>query len=214
MLPAVHDSESQVPGSETPGAAMPPTPPAATTWAPPPPTPKPGPAPGIEYAGFWIRFFAYIIDTIPFLIIGWLVFFGPMMSSMVDVMMDIPLPPPGVSIYSPEYQAYQLAVMRQMELAMADFYPLFGLLQIFPIVYFIGFWTWRGQTPGLMLFGLRVARETDGSPPGFARSVLRFVGYWISWIAFFIGFIWVAFDARKQGWHDKLAGTVVVRRSG
>jgi uncharacterized RDD family membrane protein YckC len=46
------------------------------------------------------------------------------------------------------------------------------------------------------------------------RSFLRYVGYWVVWITLFIGFIWVAFDGRKQGWHDKIAGTLVVRRSG
>ena len=50
--------------------------------------------------------------------------------------------------------------------------------------------------------------------PGLGRSILRFVGYWICWITLFIGFFWVGFDSRKQGWHDKIAGTVVVRRSG
>jgi uncharacterized RDD family membrane protein YckC len=59
-----------------------------------------------------------------------------------------------------------------------------------------------------------VARDTDGTKPGFGRSFLRYVGYWVAWITLFIGFIWVAFDGRKQGWHDKIAGTLVVRRSG
>ena len=97
---------------------------------------------------------------------------------------------------------------------MGGMYPVFGLFQLVSIVYFVGFWAWRGQTPGMMLLGLRVAREADGTNPGLVRSILRYAGYFLSWIALFIGFIWVAFDSRKQGWHDKIAGTVVVRRAG
>jgi uncharacterized RDD family membrane protein YckC len=47
---------------------------------------------------------------------------------------------------------------------------------------------------------------------GIGRAIGRFVGYAISGIALDIGFIWVAFDARKQGWHDKIASTFVVRK--
>jgi uncharacterized RDD family membrane protein YckC len=65
----------------------------------------------------------------------------------------------------------------------------------------------------MMLLGLRVARESDGSAPGLGRSFLRYIGYFVSGLALGIGFLWVAFDSRKQGWHDKIAGTVVIRRS-
>jgi uncharacterized RDD family membrane protein YckC len=89
-----------------------------------------------------------------------------------------------------------------------------GLLQLVSIAYFVGFWAWRGQTPGMMLLGLRIARDADGTPPGLGRSILRYIGWVISAFVLFIGFIWIAFDSKKQGWHDKIAGTVVVRRSG
>jgi uncharacterized RDD family membrane protein YckC len=211
MLPAVEDTPN-LPG-ESPAAA--PGPAAApSAWAPPPPAPRPGPAPGIEYAGFWVRTLAYVIDAIPFLILSVVFVFGPFMTAASDAVMNIPMPPPDVAFDSPEYLAWEEALNAAMVDAMGDIYPRFWLLQAFPILYFVGFWTWRGQTPGLMLFGLRVAREADGRSPGFARSILRFVGYWICWITLFIGFFWVGADSRKQGWHDKIAGTVVVRRSG
>jgi uncharacterized RDD family membrane protein YckC len=184
------------------------------TWAPPPAQVKPGPAPGIEYAGFWVRTLAYIIDAIPFLVVSIVFVFGPMWAAMLDIVVSVPLPPPDALPGSPEYLAYERLLMERLNESMGDLYGTFWLLQLFPIVYFIGFWTWLGRTPGMMPFGLRIARETDGTKPGLARSVLRYVGYIISWIALFIGFIWVAFDGRKQGWHDKLAGTVVVRTSG
>lgn len=189
-----------------------PTPPPAA-WAPPPRPPKPGPAPGVEYAGFWIRAGAYVIDALPFLVIAVFVTFS-VMGELMELIRDVPLPPSGASPNSPEYQAWELALTQRVNVAMGGFYPLAGLFQLASIAYFVGFWTWRGQTPGMMLFGLRVAREIDGARPGLARSVLRYVGYVLSWIALFIGFIWVAFDSRKQGWHDKIAGTVVVRQAG
>jgi uncharacterized RDD family membrane protein YckC/effector-binding domain-containing protein len=181
-------------------------------WTPPPAPPRRGPAPGIEYAGFWIRTAAYLIDAVPLFVLG-LVLIIPMMASAFDVLRDVPLPPPGTLINSPEYQAYQTRLAQAMTEAMGGFYPIFGLFQLISIAYFVGMWTWRQQTLGMMAFGLRVARDADGQPPGLARSLLRYVGYWLSWIALFIGFIWVAFDSRKQGWHDKIAGTVVVRRT-
>ena len=201
-------------GSPSPGGPPTQTAPISTSWAPPPVLPKPGPAPGIEYAGFWIRTAAYLIDSLPFLAVAFIFFVGPMMNATFEALRDIPLPPPGVSIYSPEYQAWNLLVTERMNQAMGGIYPAVALLQLFPIVYFVGFWTWLGRTPGMMLFGLWVARETDGTKPGLGRSFLRYVGYWIVWITLFIGFIWVGLDGRKQGWHDKIAGTLVVRRSG
>jgi uncharacterized RDD family membrane protein YckC len=183
------------------------------TWIPPARPTAPGPAPGIEYAGFWVRVGAYLIDGVPFFILAMILLFM-MMGSMFSVFRDIGYPPQGLGYDSPEYQAYNRLLTERMSEAMGSFYPTFGLFQLASIAYFVGFWTWRGQTPGMMLLGLRVARDVDGTPPGFGRSVLRYLGYLVSWFALFIGFIWVAFDSRKQGWHDKIAGTVVVRRSG
>jgi uncharacterized RDD family membrane protein YckC len=167
---------------------------------------------GLVYAGFWIRVGAYLIDLIPLVVLSG-IFFLPMLSSIGDVVRDVPRPGPGVTVDSPEFQAYQAQLMQRLNEALAPMYSLSGLTQLFSAVYFIGFWTWRGQTPGMMLLGLRIARDADGTPPGLARSILRYVGYVVSTIVLFIGFIWVAFDRKKQGWHDKIAGTVVVGRA-
>jgi uncharacterized RDD family membrane protein YckC len=181
-------------------------------WSPPPENERRGPAPGVAYAGFWIRFVAYLIDSIPSLIIAGLLI-APAIGAGVDAMREVPLPPPGAAPDSPEYLEWQRAISERMNEA---FEPMttsfFSVAQLFPIVYFIGFWTVLGQTPGMMLFGMHLVRDADGSPPGFGRSILRYVGYFVSSLLLFIGFIWVAFDRKKQGWHDKLAGTVVVRR--
>ncbi len=77
------------------------------------------------------------------------------------------------------------------------------------IAYAFIFWILTGQTPGMMLMGLRVV-STDGGHVTFWRAVLRLLGYIISITLFFIGFFWVLGDDRRQGWHDKLAKTYVV----
>ena len=62
------------------------------------------------------------------------------------------------------------------------------------------------------MLGLHVVDAATGRNIGFGRAIGRFVGYVISGIALDIGFIWVAFDPQKQGWHDKIASTFVVRK--
>jgi uncharacterized RDD family membrane protein YckC len=80
---------------------------------------------------------------------------------------------------------------------------------IIGIVYVIGFWAWRGQTPGKMAMGVQIVMA-DGSPIGLGRAVLRYIGYIVSGIILGIGFLMIGWDRRKQGLHDKIAGTVVV----
>jgi uncharacterized RDD family membrane protein YckC len=80
------------------------------------------------------------------------------------------------------------------------------------LAYFVGLWTWKGQTLGMMPFGLWVVREEDGGMLDLTRALLRYVGLIVSFAAILLGVIWVAFDARKQGWHDKMARSLVIRR--
>lgn len=77
------------------------------------------------------------------------------------------------------------------------------------MIYFTWFHGSIGQTPGKMLMRLRIVQAT-GEPMTFGLAFLRWVGYLISTLAVYLGFIWIAFDRRKQGWHDKVAGTIVV----
>lgn len=76
--------------------------------------------------------------------------------------------------------------------------------------YFILFVGWRGQTAGKMLLGLKIIRVTGGEI-GYVRAFVRWVGQVIGFLIFGMGFVMVAFSRRKQGLHDKLAGTSVVR---
>ena len=91
-----------------------------------------------------------------------------------------------------------------------------GVLLVSMIVmpaYFIGFWATIGQTVGMMPFRLRVVRNSDGGRIGFGGAVLRLVGFSIATLPLYLGLIWVAFDSRKRGWHDLIAGSVVIRRT-
>jgi uncharacterized RDD family membrane protein YckC len=73
-------------------------------------------------------------------------------------------------------------------------------------------WKLRGATVGGIIFGLKVVR-LDGRPMDWPTAVVRAVACFLSLFAAGLGFIWIAFDAEKQGWHDKIAGTVVVKLS-
>jgi uncharacterized RDD family membrane protein YckC len=83
---------------------------------------------------------------------------------------------------------------------------------ILGLAYFCYFWSEQGggQTLGMRVMNLKVIR-TDGSMLTITQGLIRYLGLFVSFLCIFIGVIWVAFDANKQGWHDKIAGTYVVR---
>jgi uncharacterized RDD family membrane protein YckC len=165
----------------------PPAPPAAPEpgWTAPAPTVsnRPGPMPGWHYAGFWVRFLAFLIDGI---------LLGIISSAFTPV-------------WGPQFTTTgnQIAVHAGSN----------AIGTLVGLIYFVGFWAWRGQTVGMMPFNMQVVSVTDGKKIDVVRGLLRYVGYIISAIPLLIGFIWAAFDARKQGWHDKIASTLVIRPS-
>ncbi len=61
-----------------------------------------------------------------------------------------------------------------------------------------------------MVLHLRVVRAVDGGPISGSQAVLRYLGFFLSSFFFDLGFIWVAFEPRKRGWHDMIADTVVI----
>jgi uncharacterized RDD family membrane protein YckC len=78
------------------------------------------------------------------------------------------------------------------------------------LAYFTLFLGMRGQTPGKMICGLKVVR-LDGTPVSYGQALARTLGYYVNLLTLCIGFLWVAFDPRKQGLHDKIAGTCEIR---
>jgi uncharacterized RDD family membrane protein YckC len=87
-------------------------------------------------------------------------------------------------------------------------FPPFGLL--IGLVYFAGMWTWKQTTIGGIVIGLKVVR-IDGQKFTFLTAIVRALAAMFSVVVFFFGFLWIGWDVEKQGWHDKIAGTVVVR---
>ena len=79
----------------------------------------------------------------------------------------------------------------------------------FGIIYFIGFWSWRGQTPGKIVMKIKIVRS-DGSPLGIGRAILRYICFLLSTLIAFIGHFMIIWDSKKQGLHDKIARTCVI----
>jgi uncharacterized RDD family membrane protein YckC len=73
------------------------------------------------------------------------------------------------------------------------------------------FWAERQATPGKLVLGLRIVDAETGDTPTMGRLTLRYVGYLISALPLGLGYLWALWDRRNQGWHDKMAGTLVVR---
>lgn len=135
----------------------------------------------LEYAGFWVRTGAALIDSILLLII---------------------IMPALILIYGSDYWTGESVFM--------GFWDLI-LNYILPALAVILFWIYKSATPGKMALRLSIVDAKTGGKPSTGQLVGRYFSYFISMFPLFIGIIWVGIDKRKQGWHDKLAGTVVVR---
>jgi uncharacterized RDD family membrane protein YckC len=85
--------------------------------------------------------------------------------------------------------------------------PIFFIVAL---AYFAGLWAWKGTTIGGIVLRLQVVRH-DGGPLTFLVALVRGLAAAFSVIVLFLGFFWIGWDREKQGWHDKIAGTVVVR---
>jgi uncharacterized RDD family membrane protein YckC len=88
----------------------------------------------------------------------------------------------------------------------------FVISYVLPAVIVILLWIKLSTTPGKMAIGATIVDARTGSKPTIGQFCIRYLGYFVSALPLCLGLIWVGFDSRKQGWHDKMAGTVVVRR--
>jgi uncharacterized RDD family membrane protein YckC len=138
-------------------------------------------SPELEYVGFWLRFWAFIIDSI------------------LSMLILIPI-----------YRAYQGGDYWSDILSPTR--PSEELIElVFSALAVLAFWLTRQATPGKMAIGASIVDADTGKRPTSAQFVGRYLAYYVSMIPLFLGFAWIGIDMRKQGWHDKLAGTVVVR---
>lgn len=76
--------------------------------------------------------------------------------------------------------------------------------------YLVGMWAWRGSTLGGIVLGLKVVR-IDGRQIDLPVALVRALASYFSLLVFFIGFFWAGWSREKQSWHDKIAGTVMVK---
>jgi len=135
-----------------------------------------------EYAGFWIRVWASLIDTVLVLLVT-----TPLLGML----------------YGWNYS---------FDSETTPFRPTeFAVTWLLPAIAVIVFWRYRSATPGKMIIGAKIVDARTGEAPSTGRLIVRYLGYYLSAFPFCLGFLWVAFDRRKQGWHDKLANTVVIR---
>jgi uncharacterized RDD family membrane protein YckC len=84
---------------------------------------------------------------------------------------------------------------------------------ILPVIVTLLFWSRWQATPGKMMIGARIVDARTGADATIGQLAGRYFAYFVSLLPLGLGFLWVAWDPRKQGWHDKLAGTMVVRAS-
>jgi uncharacterized RDD family membrane protein YckC len=138
----------------------------------------------LEYVGFWARTGASLIDSVLVLLI---------------------CAPLATAIYGKDYWLSQRFVHGPADILVN---------WVLPAVAVLLFWTYRQATPGKMAIRARIVDERTGGQPTTRQLVIRYLGYYVSTLPLLLGFLWVAFDPRKQGWHDKLAHTVVVRMRG
>ncbi len=134
-----------------------------------------------EYAGFWLRVAASIIDTI---------------------LLSIVIFPPLTAIYGAAYWSSTELIQGPADFLISWVAPAFAIVL---------FWMYKQATPGKMLTSIKIVDAKTGGKPSTPQLVGRYLAYYVAMLPLCLGFIWVGFDARKQGWHDKLAGTLVVR---
>ena len=160
----------------------------------------------LEYAGFWIRLAAGIIDLA---IVMSLIY--SISSIIIRITSDVTIPFhifTGMELNSGVISL--TATSHQLDPARLNFLLIFSITVLIIIMYTIGMWVWQGQTLGKMVTGIKIIR-TDSSPLAFPHAVRRFFGFILCAAPAGIGFIWIAFDSRKQGIHDKIADTYVVK---
>ena len=150
---------------------------------------------GPDYAGFWQRFGAFFIDAI----IGGLLALIPALIV-------------GFGVYA------IVGPAERGELAPGETDPAetAGIISGYA-AYFLGgaLYTWLGNayggTFGKRIFGIRVVLEATGEDIGLARSFIRLLVYWVGYSALYLGLLWMLWDKKKQTWHDKASGSIVVK---
>ncbi|HTQ77583.1 MAG TPA: RDD family protein [Burkholderiales bacterium] len=149
----------------------------------------------VRYAGFWVRLLASLIDIVILLVLLTplsLALSGPALTAAVDP----------AALQDPA----------ALERALGGMSGLVWNLVVNVVMLALVVWFWRAKlgTPGKMVLKLRVVDAVTFKPLSTGQCVGRALAYLVSTIPLGLGFLWIAFDPRKQGWHDKLVGSVVI----
>lgn len=149
-----------------------------------------------ELSGWWRRFAAVLIDG---LLIS-LVFGALAITALIPVL----------SAFTPIFEGVAIdsdwdAAAAALRSAAVWFLPVTVISAILSLAFEV-----YGWSPGKAVLGVRVLRG-DGHRPGLVHGAARSVGKSISGAILFIGYLWAAWDPKRQGWHDKFADTYVVR---
>ncbi len=139
--------------------------------------------PEYEYVGFWMRFVAFLIDSLVLLFV------------LIPVLLAIY----GRQYFDPE---------RMLSGASAGVWDV--VIQLAVLAIGVAFWRYWGATPGKMAIGAKIVDARNGELASTGKLVVRFIAYFVSLIPLGLGFAWIGFDRRKQGFHDKIAGTLVI----
>lgn len=146
-----------------------------------------------RYAGFWIRFVAYLVDCLLLM----------PMHLVLNLLVGIAAAGAVSASTSDEEAAGAVLV-----LGMAYWFWYFVLYWLYEAVFTASS---LQATPGKRLLGLKVT-DLNGNRISFGRATGRFLGKILSSLIFCLGFIRIGFSEKKRGWHDELAGTYVVYR--
>ena len=161
------------------------------------PAPPPEPAAAPKYAGFWLRVVASLVDTL------WVLLLLSPLAALLGPARELPLDELLADASQPALATLAGALV-----------PSGGELIVWvlvPALLVLAFWDRKAATPGKMLIGAKIVDARTGGMPTRRQLLLRYLGYLLASMPFGLGLLWVGIDPRKQGWHDKLAGTVVVR---
>jgi uncharacterized RDD family membrane protein YckC len=156
------------------------------------------PVADVRYAGFWIRLVAYLIDAVVLNVIAVPLNFAAFGNS-------------GFTCVTTNYTVISSgASFNGVNYACSPTGPGYLIYFLLGLVYFTFMWS-TGATLGQRVLRLRVVDPVTKEPLSLGRSFARYLGFVISAIPLAIGLIWAAFDRRKQGWHDHMANSVVLR---
>ena len=179
-----------------PPSAIPASPPGGTVYAPPTQAGwQAAAARPVAYAGFWLRFVAFIIDQLLLYLVG-MILFLPFAASMGMRGMMTGRPQDLQALFPMIHALLRLALLR-----MVIHWLYYSLLESS---------AWQA-TLGKKALGLEVT-DLDGNRIGFGRATGRFFAKIISGIILLIGYIMAGFTEKKQALHDILAGTLVIRK--